>query len=79
MRQYETKMKDTKEISRIICNKCGREIPVIQGVAQEDVLTVEKRWGYFSEKDNRIDKFDLCEHCYDELVNDFCVKLETEN
>ncbi len=79
MRQYETNKKETKEISKIICNKCGREIPVIKGVPQEDVLSVEKRWGYFSEKDNQVDRFEICEHCYDELVESFCVKIETEN
>ena len=34
---------------KIVCNKCGRE------VTNEDILTVEKRWGYFSNnKDNEI-------------------------
>ncbi len=53
MRQYHTTVKETKEIDKIICNRCGRSIPVIQGVPREDVLEVSKRWGYFSEKDNR--------------------------
>lgn len=50
MRQYHTTVKETKEIDKIICNRCGRSIPVIQGVPREDVLEVSKRWGYFSEK-----------------------------
>ena len=69
MRQYHTTVKETKEIDKIICNRCGRSIPVIQGVPREDVLEVSKRWGYFSEKDNRLDEFDLCEQCYDEIIN----------
>lgn len=76
MRQYNTSLKETKEITRIICNKCGKEIPVTGGVPAEDVLEVEKRWGYFSGKDNRVDRFDLCETCYDELVESFRIKLE---
>lgn len=79
MRQYRTDRKETQEISKVICNQCGKEIPVIKGVAQEDVLSVEKRWGYFSQKDNRVDRFDLCEECYDELVKRFCIEIETEN
>ncbi|MGN1266599.1 MAG: hypothetical protein ACI4UH_01555 [Dorea sp.] len=79
MRQYETKLTEKREISKIICNKCGKEIPFIKGVPQEEVLSVEKRWGYFSEKDNRIDRFDLCEDCYDQLVESFSIKIETEN
>ena len=80
MRQYQRK--ETKEISKIICNKCGKEILVRRGVPgreikaadgrlQEDVLSVDKRWGYFSEKDNQVDSFDLCEKCYDEFVATF--------
>lgn len=75
MRQYITSLKETKEIEKIICNKCGKEIPVLKGVPQQDVLQVEKRWGYFSEKDNRVDQFDLCEECYDEFVKGFRIKM----
>ena len=77
MRQYE--MIETREtqrkIKKIICNKCGREIPVKDGRAQEDFLAVEKRWGYFSDKDNQVDSFDLCESCYDALVATFVIPL----
>ena len=68
MRQYHTTVKETKEIDKIICNRCGRSIPVIQGVPRE-------RWGYFSEKDNRLDEFDLCEQCYDEIISEFKIKI----
>ncbi len=76
MRQYTTSLKETKEVEKIICNKCGKEIPVLRGVPSEDVLEVEKRWGYFSGKDNRVDRFDLCEECYDALIESFCVTIQ---
>lgn len=76
MRQYKEQVKEVKEIEKIICNKCGREIQVLGGVPQEDVLEVTKRWGYFSDKDNQVDKFDLCERCYDELVRSFKIQIE---
>lgn len=75
MRQYRTESKKTEKIEKIICNKCGKEILVQRGVPQEDVLEVEKCWGYFSEKDNQVDRFDLCEDCYDELVGSFLIKV----
>ena len=56
MRQYCTEQRQTKELEKIICNKCGKEIPVVRGVPGEDVLEVEKRWGYHSRKDNRVDR-----------------------
>lgn len=77
MRQY--KRKETKETERIFCNQCGKEITVKNGTPQEDVLTVEKRWGYFSGKDNEVHRFDLCEECYDRLVSRFRIPVETEN
>lgn len=75
MRQYKIQLTEKKEVEKIICNKCGKEIPAYKGVPAEDVLEVEKRWGYFSEKDNRVDRFDLCEACYDELIESFKIKL----
>lgn len=74
MRKYE--VRETKEITKIICNKCGKEISVVNGIPSEDVLSVEKRWNYFSEKDNEVHEFDLCEACYDELTEAFQIPLE---
>ena len=76
MRQYCTKLKKTEELEKIICNKCGKEILVCGGVSQEDVLEVEKLWGYHSRMDNQVDHFDLCEDCYDELVSGFRIQIE---
>ena len=44
MRQYRNSTKEIQEISKIICNKCGKDIPVAGGVPSEDMLDVEKRW-----------------------------------
>ena len=76
MRQFKEQTRKVKEVTSIVCNKCGRVIPVVEGVPQEDVLTVDKRWGYFSEKDGEIHSFDLCESCYDLLVQDFQIPPE---
>lgn len=74
MRQY--KMQEKKEVEKIICNKCGKEILVKNGVSEEDVLSVQKRWGYFSKKDNDVHEFDLCEECYDKWVATFSIPVE---
>ncbi len=62
-----------QEVKKIICNKCGKEIPVTNGVPMGDFLHVEKRWGYFSDKDNDVHTFDLCEACYDAMIAEFMV------
>lgn len=74
MKQYQTK--EIQEVSKIICNKCGKEIDVKDGRLVEDVLQVEKRWGYPSEKDNEAHSFELCEACYDEFVKTFSIPVD---
>jgi len=74
MRQY--KIQETKEVVKIICNKCRKEILVDNGMLKEDVLSVEKRWGYFSDKDNEVHQFDLCEECYDSIVESFQIPVK---
>lgn len=76
MRRYQ--LKETKEIKTIICNKCGKEIPVANEVASEGVFSVDYEWGYFSDKDGEKHRFDLCEECYDKLVASFVFPAEIE-
>lgn len=75
MRQYEETTENCKKIKKIICNKCGREIPMADGGQRRDFLSVEKRWGYFSNKDNQVDTFDLCESCYDAFTATFMIPV----
>lgn len=76
MRRY--RMKETREIEKIFCNKCGKEIPAVNGFAREGVFSAEYEWGYFSEKDGETHSFDLCERCYDELIGTFELPVEIE-
>ena len=76
MRQY--KMEETKVVESIFCNKCGKEISGKNNILEADVLSVDKRWGYFSNKDNEVHKFDLCEECYDEFIGTFQIPVEIE-
>lgn len=71
-------IREGKELEKIICNKCGKIILVKEGISVEDVLSVEKRWGYFSQKDNDVHRFDICEACYDEWVGTFQIPVERE-
>jgi hypothetical protein len=63
MRQYRTEKKEINELDKIICNKCGRVIEVVRGVAREEYLAVDKRWGYFSNKDKETSLTLLSVHC----------------
>lgn len=59
----------------LFCNMCGKEIKMEYDRPKEDVVTVEKAWGYFSEKDGEYHSFELCEACYDRLVAQFKIPL----
>lgn len=79
MRQYQIKgTKEVKEVSKIFCNQCGKEIPVVNGQAQAGVFSVEYSWGYFSEKDGERHAFELCEDCYDAMLKGFRIPAEIE-
>lgn len=77
MRRYT--MKERRETETIFCNGCGKKIKIKDGVIREGLLSVEKRWGYFSDKDNEVHRFDLCEECYDRMVSQFVIPVEKEN
>lgn len=74
MRRYQ--LKETKEIEKIICNQCGKEICVANGIPRDGVFSVDYSWGYFSEKDGEHHSFDLCESCYDRMLQGFRIPAE---
>lgn len=71
MREYSTVMREESVLTKVICNGCGREIPLDRA----DYFHGEKTWGYFSRQDGRQDSFDLCEDCYHKIVENFKIKL----
>ena len=60
----------------IYCNSCGRRLEGTDLLPGEEGLHIEKSWGYFSGKDGEIHSFDLCESCYDLLVQEFKIPPE---
>ena len=75
MRRYEKKTET--ELVEAVCNKCGRTLKVENGVLKEGCFSAEVVFGYFSRKDGIIHNFDLCEDCYDEMVAQFAVPIES--
>lgn len=74
MREYQAVMREEKEVSKVVCNGCGREIPF----GQADYFHGEKTWGYFSAQDGRKDSFDLCEDCYRKMLDSFRLKIKED-
>lgn len=73
MRLYKDAEK--KKLKSVICNCCGRELNMNGCHVSEGVLRVRKDWGFFSEKDLKRHEFDLCEKCYDNMIETFQIPV----
>ena len=63
------------EKKECFCNACGRKLCL--GMSpREDAFVGYKEWGYFSDKDLRIDEFLLCETCYYRTIENFLIPIK---
>lgn len=65
-------------IPKMICNSCGKEICPCMGAPVAEYLHVAKEWGYFSRKDGMRQEWNLCESCYDRLLESFQVPASAQ-
>ncbi|MCM1188505.1 MAG: hypothetical protein NC541_04305 [bacterium] len=75
MRKFEKGTE--KKITQVVCNMCGRELKLEDGCLREGCFSGEAAFGYFSRKDGTLQRFDLCEDCYDEMTARFRIPAET--
>ena len=67
----------SRKDQKIYC--CGKVICMLSEKDHTSFLTVEKEWGYFSDKkDGRIHRMDICESCYEKMVGKFVIPPEEE-
>lgn len=66
MRKYLNE-NETK-LAAVVCNGCGKNLPVENGILKEECISVRHSFGYFSKRDGQIQMFDLCEDCYEKLA-----------
>ena len=50
----------------------------ICGILMEGCFHAETAFGYFSNKDGKRHSFDLCEECYDKMIEGFAIPAEEE-
>lgn len=72
MRKYS----EINHLEYAVCNCCKKKLNVQNGIIAEGVFSVEYAFGYFSNKDEEIHKFDLCEDCYDKWIKSFEIPIE---
>ena len=67
-----------KRDNKILCNQCGKELQQQEDMIREGYFPADIVFGYFSNKDGMKYFFDLCEECYDKMVSEFAVPVETQ-
>lgn len=72
MREY----KDDRTLTKVVCNACGKNLLVENGILKEECIHVGHDFGFFGSKDGESDRFDLCEACYEKLIAGFAVPVE---
>lgn len=72
MREYT----ENKELTKVVCNACGKNLLVENGILKEECIHVDHDFGFFGEKDGESDSFDLCEVCYEKLIAGFSVPVD---
>lgn len=73
MRKIKISQKHVMEIEKIICNQCGKEIPMVNRRLAKGVCSIRQTWGYGADKDGETHSIELCESCYDKWVKGFQV------
>lgn len=74
MRHYSEMRENV--LLEVRCNKCGKLLKVKDGILKEGCLPVRISFDYFSNKDGSTHKWDLCEECYDKIVETFVIPVE---
>lgn len=65
-----------REVEAVICNRCGRSMKTENGILKEGCFHGDSVFGYFSRRDGKRHRFDLCEDCYNKIIADFAVAVE---
>lgn len=62
----------------ICCNSCGKKLKVENGILKEDAFEAAKEWGYFSNRDMEVHHFNLCEECYEKMIENFVIPVDVK-
>lgn len=69
---------DENKLEVIICNQCKKNLKIEDGIVKEGYFSGDVQFGYFSNKDGSKHSFDLCEECYDKMIQGFAVPVQEE-
>jgi hypothetical protein len=65
-----------KKAVELFCNSCGKKLKMENGILKEDAFEAVKEWGYFSDWDTQVHRFNFCEECYKKITAGFEIPVE---
>lgn len=74
MRRFEDEQNG--QLKQVICNQCKKELKLENGYLKEGCFAGNVVFGYFSKRDGLRHKFDLCEECYNKMIEGFQIPVE---
>lgn len=70
MKTYKKKL--TKVVDQILCDCCGesctKEFPTTLPSFDHEYATIEATWGYLSNQDGTQYNIEICENCFNEIL-----------
>lgn len=67
MKTYKKVLK--KDIDKIYCDACGKSCTITEPVDEHEYATLAATWGYFSNQDGQYFDIQICESCFNEVLN----------
>lgn len=67
-----------KELVTVICNQCGKELWIENGILKEECIHVVHDFGFFGQRDGETHSFDLCEECYNKVIAKFQLPVQKQ-
>lgn len=67
---------EENQLLEVCCNKCGKVLKVQNGLLREGCFHAEHSFGYFSKRDGMKHVWDLCEDCYEKMIQEFVLPVE---
>lgn len=63
------KKKTVKAVDKILCDSCGQDCTITEPVNEHEYAELTATWGYFSNQDGLQYDIQICETCFNEVVD----------
>lgn len=66
MRTYKEEVRKT--VDEIFCDCCGKSCTISEPVVEHEYASIEAIWGYFSNQDGKQYNIEICEDCFNDVL-----------